>query len=70
MLLGFVTNNSYTITANTNISGTYKVVTTYEKYKNNQSDAATFKFEYTPKETEEPDNNETDENNTEQQTTP
>ena len=48
VLLGFVTDTSYTITANTNISGTYKVVTTYEKYTNNQSDPAVYKFEYKP----------------------
>ena len=48
VLLGFVTTNSYSITANTNISGTYKVVTTYENYTNNQSDPASYKFEYTP----------------------
>lgn len=48
VLLGFVTTNSYSITANTNISGTYKVVTTYENYTNNQSNPASYKFEYTP----------------------
>jgi len=46
VLLGFVTENSYSITANTNISGTYKVVTTYEKYTNNQSDPAVYEFKY------------------------
>ena len=48
VLLGFVVNNSYSITANTNISGTYKVVTTYENYTNNQSDPAIYEFKYTP----------------------
>ena len=48
VLLGFVKENSYSITANTNISGTYKVVTTYEKYTNNHSDAAVYEFTYTP----------------------
>ena len=48
VLLGFVTTNSYSITANTNISGTYKVVTTYENYTNNKSDPATYKFDYVP----------------------
>ena len=51
VLLGFVTDNSYSITANTNISGTYKVVTTYENYTNNHSDAATYEFTYTPQTT-------------------
>ena len=48
VLLGFVKENSYSITANTNISGTYKVVTTYENYTNNHSDPATYEFTYTP----------------------
>ena len=56
VLLGFVTTNSYSITANTNISGTYKVVTTYENYTNNQSDPATYKFDYTPTTPEEDTN--------------
>lgn len=46
VLLGFTKETSYTISANTNISGTYKVVTTYSNYTNNQSEPATFKFEY------------------------
>lgn len=46
VLLDFTTSNSYTINANTNISGTYKVVTTYSVYTNNQSDPAIYKFEY------------------------
>lgn len=47
-LLGFTTDNSYTIHANTNIEGTYKVVTTFKNYSNNQSDAATYTFTRTP----------------------
>lgn len=48
VLLGFTTKNSFEIAANTNISGTYKVVTTFENYTLNQSDPATYKFEYNP----------------------
>lgn len=48
VLLGFVTTNNYSITANTNISGTYKVITTYQNYTNNHSDAASYEFTYTP----------------------
>lgn len=54
VLLGFVSSNSYTITTNSNIAGIYKVVTTYEKYTNNQSDPAVYKFEYKPKTTPTP----------------
>lgn len=46
ILLDFTTENSYTIEANSNISGTYKVVTTFEKYSGNQSDPAVYRFEY------------------------
>ncbi|MDD6224559.1 MAG: transglycosylase domain-containing protein [bacterium] len=46
VLLGFTTNNSYTIDANTNISGTYKVVTTFSNYTLNQSTPAIFEFNY------------------------
>ncbi len=46
VLLGFTDTNSYTIQANTNISGTYKVVTTFENYSGNQSDPAIFNFTY------------------------
>ena len=46
VLLGFTTDNTYTISANSNISGTYKVVTTFSKYTGNQSNPATFNFEY------------------------
>ena len=56
VLLEFVTGTSYSISANTNISGTYKVVTTYEKYTNNASEPAVFKFDYVkPTPTPEPD---------------
>lgn len=48
VLLGFTTNNTYTIDANTNISGTYKVVTTFSNYSNNQSNPATYEFTYNP----------------------
>ncbi len=47
-LLDFTTDNSYTIHANTNIEGTYKVVTTFRNYNSNQSDAATYTFTHTP----------------------
>ncbi len=50
ILLDFTTSNSYTIEASSNISGTYKVVTTFEKYSGNQSDPAVYKFEYKEKE--------------------
>ena len=46
ILLGFTTENSYVIEASSNISGTYKVVTTFENYSGNQSDPAIYKFEY------------------------
>lgn len=46
ILLDFTTENSYTIEANSNISGTYKVVTTFEKYSGNQSDPAIYNFDY------------------------
>ena len=46
VLLGFTTENSYSIEANTNISGTYKVVTTFKNYRGNQSNPATYKFDY------------------------
>ncbi len=74
VLLGFVTENTYSITANTNISGTYKVVTAYEKYINNQSDPAVFNFKYeqpkptpepTPDDNTDPENPNTGEENTE-----
>lgn len=51
VLLDFTTENSYTIQANSNISGTYKVITTFKNYAGNQSDPAVYNFEY---------NNETD----------
>lgn len=46
VLLGFTTENSYTIEANTNISGTYKVVTTFQNYNGNQSNPAIYNFVY------------------------
>ena len=46
VLLGFTTENSYTIEANANISGTYKVVTTFQNYSGNQSDPAVYNFVY------------------------
>ena len=46
VLLGFTTSNTYTIDANTNISGTYKVVTTFSNYSGNQSNPAVYNFEY------------------------
>jgi len=45
-LLGFTTDNKYEIEANANISGTYKVVTTFKNYSNNQSDPAVYIFNY------------------------
>lgn len=47
VLLDFTTENTYTIEANANISGVYKVVTTFENYAGNQSDPATYNFVYT-----------------------
>lgn len=46
VLLGFTTNNTYTIDANTNIAGTYKVVTTFSNYSLNQSEPAVYQFNY------------------------
>lgn len=46
VLLGFTKENSFEISANANISGTYSVRTTYETFKNNQSAAESVKFEY------------------------
>ena len=46
VLLDFTTEPSYTIEANTNISGTYKVVTTFQNYNGNQSDPAVYNFVY------------------------
>lgn len=48
VLLGFTTENSYTIDANTNISGTYRVVATFQNYSANQSEAAVYEFKYEP----------------------
>lgn len=44
VLLGFTTNNTYEINANTNLDGTYKVVTTFSNYSANQSAPATYTF--------------------------
>lgn len=46
ILLGFTTDNFYKIDANTNISGVYKVVTTFQNYAGNQSDPAIYNFVY------------------------
>ena len=46
VLLGFTTESSYTLKANTNISGSYKVVSTFENYTNNQSLPAVYDFVY------------------------
>ncbi len=46
VLLGFTTSNTYTIDANKNISGTYKVVTTFSKYSGNQSKPTVYEFKY------------------------
>jgi len=48
VLLGFTTDNKYEINANTNLDGTYKVVTTFRNYSANQSDAASYTFTYSP----------------------
>ena len=68
VLLGFTTDNYYEIPANTNISGTYSVVTTYQTFTNNKSDPAVYKFEY-ENSTEEPEEkneeNKTESSNTE-----
>lgn len=45
VLLGFTTDNTYEIHANANIYGTYKVVTTFQNFSNNQSDPASYKLE-------------------------
>lgn len=47
VLLGFTTDNYLEIDANTNIDGTYKVVTTFENFTGNQSDPATYSFRHT-----------------------
>ena len=46
ILLDFTTENSYSIEANSNISGTYKVVTTFEKFDGNKSDPAVYNYVY------------------------
>lgn len=42
ILLGFTTENSYSIEASSNIEGTYKVVTCFEKFEGNQSEPAMY----------------------------
>jgi len=46
VLLDFTTENSYIINATSNISGTYKVITSFENFSGNQSKPATYKFVY------------------------
>ena len=46
-LIGFTTESSYGITATTNMSGTYRVVTCFEKFTSNQSDGTTYDLLYT-----------------------
>lgn len=57
VLLGFTTENSYELSANANISGTYSIVTTYKDFTNNKSEKASFTFEY--KDTSEEENSST-----------
>lgn len=45
-LLGFTTDNSYSISSTANVSGTYKVITVFEKFTSNQSNPATYTFTY------------------------
>lgn len=54
-LLGFTKNTTYTISANTNISGTYKVTAAFEKYEYNESAPAVYEFKYEPNGSETPD---------------
>ncbi len=54
--LGFTENNTYTIDANTNISGTYKVSAVFENYPYNESNPAVYEFTYTAKPTPTPTN--------------
>lgn len=53
-LLGFTKNTTYTISANTNISGTYKVTAAFENYEYNESAPAVYEFKYEPSETNPP----------------
>lgn len=46
VMLGFTKNNTYTIDANTNISGTYKVTAAFENYAYNESAPAIYEFKY------------------------
>lgn len=59
VLLGFTTENKYTIDANTNISGTYRVVATFQNYSANQSEAAVYEFKYEPADEDKEDNENT-----------
>lgn len=47
VLLGFTTDTTYTIKANTNIEGTYKVTATFENYSGMESEPATYEFKLT-----------------------
>ena len=44
VLLGFTTNTTYTLKANKNIEGTYKVTASFENYDGMESAPATFEF--------------------------
>ena len=59
VLLGFTTENKYTIDANTNISGTYRVIATFQNYSANQSEAAVYEFKYEPADEGKEDNENT-----------
>ena len=52
--LGFTENNTYTINANTNISGSYKVSAVFENYGYNESIPAVYEFTHTAKPTPTP----------------
>ena len=47
-LIAFTQGNSYTITANANISGTYKVTAAFENYQYNESAPASYNYTYNP----------------------
>ena len=46
VFLGFTQNNSFSVEASSSISGTYRVITTFSNFTANQSDPATFNFQY------------------------
>ncbi|MCI8588944.1 MAG: hypothetical protein HFG40_04755 [Bacilli bacterium] len=48
VMLGFTKNTTYTINANANISGTYKVTAAFENYPYNESVPAIYDFKYVP----------------------